>query len=215
MTCRRASTRSARRSRTPRACTAPASRSPSASTTRSRTTCVKLRQAAGIAVAHGLPYEAALAALTRNPAEIFGVADRNGSLERGRIADLVLWSGDPLEVTSLAGRGVHRRACAQPMRSRQTELRDRYLPKTQGAQRALSRRTHMRSRTCAPGTRRLAVSLRRRLRRRRRGPVEGTDYRTISSRAAELERPRRSRSWSSSPTAARTARTSSRWSTSG
>ena len=38
----------------------------------------KVRQAAGIAVAHGLPAEDALAALTRNPAEIFGVADRNG-----------------------------------------------------------------------------------------------------------------------------------------
>jgi hypothetical protein len=88
----------------------------------------KLRQAAGIAVAHGLPWEVALAALTRNPAEIFGVADRNGSLERGRPADLVLWSGDPLEVTTLADR-VFIEGAAQPMRSRQTELRDRYLQK--------------------------------------------------------------------------------------
>jgi len=90
----------------------------------------KLRQAAGIAVAHGLPWEAALAALTRNPAEIFGVADRNGSLERGRPADLVLWSGDPLEVTTLAD-AVFIQGVRQPMRSRQTELRDRYLPKLQ------------------------------------------------------------------------------------
>jgi imidazolonepropionase-like amidohydrolase len=88
----------------------------------------RLRQAAGIAVAHGLPWEAALAALTRNPAEIFGVAAGNGSLERGRPADLVLWSGDPLEVTTLADR-VFIEGATQTMRSRQTELRDRYLQK--------------------------------------------------------------------------------------
>jgi amidohydrolase family protein len=88
----------------------------------------KLRQGAGVAVAHGMPWEAALAALTRNPAEVFGVADRNGSIERGHPADLVLWSGDPLEVTTLAD-AVFIQGMAQPMRSRQTELRDRYLPK--------------------------------------------------------------------------------------
>jgi Amidohydrolase family len=90
----------------------------------------KLRQGAGIAVAHGLPAEAALAALTRNPAEIFGVADRNGSIARGRPADLVLWSGDPLEVTTLTD-AVFIQGVEQSMRSRQTELRDRYLPKLQ------------------------------------------------------------------------------------
>jgi Amidohydrolase family len=88
----------------------------------------KVRQGAGIAVAHGLPAEDALAALTRNPAEIFGVADRNGTLERGRTADLVLWSGDPLEVTTLAD-AVFVQGVPQAMTSRQTELRDRYLPK--------------------------------------------------------------------------------------
>ncbi len=88
----------------------------------------KVRQTAGIAVAHGLPPEAALAALTRNPAEIFGVASRNGSIARGRPADLVLWSGDPLEVTSLADR-VFIEGQSQSMQSRQTLLRDRYLQK--------------------------------------------------------------------------------------
>lgn len=88
----------------------------------------KLRQAAGIAVAHGLPAAVALAALTRNPAEIFGVGATNGSLERGRPADLVMWSGDPLEVSTLADR-VFIEGQAQVMRSRQTELRDRYLQK--------------------------------------------------------------------------------------
>jgi imidazolonepropionase-like amidohydrolase len=88
----------------------------------------RIRQAAGIAAAHGLPWEDALAAITRNPAEIFGVAAGNGSLARGRPADLVLWSGDPLEVTTLADR-VFIQGVAQSMHSRQTELRERYLSK--------------------------------------------------------------------------------------
>lgn len=86
----------------------------------------KLRQAAGIAVAHGLPWQAGLAAITRVPAEIFGVADRVGSIETGRLANLVVWSGDPLEVTSVAER-VFIGGKLQPQTSRQTELRDRYL----------------------------------------------------------------------------------------
>jgi hypothetical protein len=86
----------------------------------------KLRQAAGIAVAHGLPWQAGLAAITRVPAEIFGVADRVGSIETGRPANLVLWSGDPLDVTSTADQ-VFIGGQLQPMESRQTELRDRYL----------------------------------------------------------------------------------------
>jgi imidazolonepropionase-like amidohydrolase len=88
----------------------------------------KVRQTAGVAVAHGLPWEAGLAALTSNPAEIFGVASRAGSIARGRPADLVLWSGDPLDVTSLAER-VFIAGESQSMQSRQTLLRDRYLVK--------------------------------------------------------------------------------------
>ena len=88
----------------------------------------KIRQTAGIAVAHGLPWEEGLAALTSHPAEIFGVAQTNGSLAKGRPADLVLWSGDPLEVTTLADR-VFIQGMDQPMYSRQTQLRDRYLQK--------------------------------------------------------------------------------------
>jgi imidazolonepropionase-like amidohydrolase len=93
----------------------------------------KLRQGAGIAVAHGLPPEAALAALTRNPAEVFGVAEHNGSIERGRVADLVLWSADPLEVTS-APQLVVIQGVEQSLRSRQSELRDRYLIKLRAQQ---------------------------------------------------------------------------------
>jgi len=86
----------------------------------------KLRQAAGVAVAHGLPWEAGLAGLTRVPAEVLGIADRVGTLEAGRRADFVVWSGDPLDVTSTAEH-VFINGVAQPLRSRQTELRDRYF----------------------------------------------------------------------------------------
>jgi catechol 2,3-dioxygenase-like lactoylglutathione lyase family enzyme len=89
----------------------------------------KVRQAAGVAVAYGLPWEAALAALTANPAEIFGLGNEYGRIAPGFVADLVLWSGDPLEVTSVAEQ-VWIDGRAQPMRSRQTELRDRYRPAT-------------------------------------------------------------------------------------
>jgi len=87
-----------------------------------------VRQLAGNAVAHGLPWEAALAAITSNPAEIFGVAATHGRIAVGQVADLVLWSGDPLEVTTLADR-VWISGRSVEMTSRQTELRDRYLEK--------------------------------------------------------------------------------------
>ena len=86
----------------------------------------KIRQLAGNAVANGLPWEDGLAGLTRVPAETFGVADRLGSIAVGKRADLVLWSGDPLEVSAVAMQ-VWLDGRAIPMRSRQTELRDRYL----------------------------------------------------------------------------------------
>ena len=87
----------------------------------------KVRQAAGVAVANGLPWDAALAALTTNPAAIFGLGAEIGRVAPGYAADLVLWSADPLEVTSVAEQ-VWIDGRAQPMRSRQTELRDRYRP---------------------------------------------------------------------------------------
>src|SRR5690606_24392896 len=86
----------------------------------------KLRQLAGNAVAHGLPWEDALAGLTRVPARTFGVEGRTGTIAPGVRADLVLWDGDPLDVASLATR-VWFDGRAIDMRSRQTELRDRYL----------------------------------------------------------------------------------------
>lgn len=84
----------------------------------------KVRQLAGNAVANGMPFEAALAAITRVPAEVFGAAPR--VIAKGAPADLVIWSGDPLEVTTVAEQVVLR---GEPdaMVSRQTRLRDRYF----------------------------------------------------------------------------------------
>jgi imidazolonepropionase-like amidohydrolase len=59
---------------------------------------------ASLAVKEGLDAAAALRAVTINPARILGVDDRIGSLEPGKDADLVIWSGDPLDVTSRAER---------------------------------------------------------------------------------------------------------------
>jgi hypothetical protein len=89
----------------------------------------KVRHAAGLAVAHGLPWDAALAALTTTPAQVFGLGTELGRIAPGYSADLVLWSGDPLEVTTVAEQ-VWIEGRAQSMRSRQTELRDRYRPAT-------------------------------------------------------------------------------------
>jgi imidazolonepropionase-like amidohydrolase len=88
----------------------------------------ELRYDTGHAVAHGLPYAAALAAITINPARMFGIDDRIGSLDIGKDADVVLWSGDPLEPLSQPG-AVFVKGIEQPLATRQTELRDRYLAK--------------------------------------------------------------------------------------
>ncbi|MGD8237596.1 MAG: amidohydrolase family protein, partial [Armatimonadota bacterium] len=55
---------------------------------------------AALAARHGLPPEDALKAVTTNPAEILGVANRVGSLRKGRDADLLVVSGDPLAATT-------------------------------------------------------------------------------------------------------------------
>jgi hypothetical protein len=86
----------------------------------------KIRQVAGSAVAHGLAWEAALAAVTAAPAGIFGLGETRGSIAVGQVADLVLWSGDPLDVTGLADQ-VWIGGRPTDMTSRQTELRDRYF----------------------------------------------------------------------------------------
>lgn len=93
----------------------------------------KVRQAAGNAVSHGMPWADGLAAITRIPAEIFGVADRFGSIAVGRPADIVLWSGDPLDVSSLPELVV---ASGQidSLDSRHRALRDRYYDRLKQGQ---------------------------------------------------------------------------------
>ncbi len=84
-------------------------------------------QLAGNAVANGLSWDAAFAAVSRTPAEIFGVGSQLGRLERNYLADVVIWDGDPLQVTS-APTAVFIEGVEQPLISRQTRLRDRYNP---------------------------------------------------------------------------------------
>jgi imidazolonepropionase-like amidohydrolase len=84
-----------------------------------------LRQQAGNAVSYGLPWDQALRAITLTPAEVFGVADRYGSLEVGKVANVVVWSGDPFEF-STGVEHVYIRGREIPLTSRQTELLERY-----------------------------------------------------------------------------------------
>jgi imidazolonepropionase-like amidohydrolase len=80
---------------------------------------------AGLAVAYGLPWEVALRAVTLTPAEIFGVADRLGSLERGKVANVLVTAGDPFQpLTSVKHLFIRGREVE--LRSRQDDLADRY-----------------------------------------------------------------------------------------
>ena len=83
------------------------------------------RQGAGIAVAYGLPWQEALKGLTTNIADVFKL-DKRGSIKEGYIADLVIWSGDPLEVTSFVEE-VYLSGKAVPVKNRSMKLKDRYL----------------------------------------------------------------------------------------
>jgi imidazolonepropionase-like amidohydrolase len=85
----------------------------------------QVRYNAGYAVAHGLPWEAGLAAITRNPAQIFGFGEKAGRIEPGLDADLVVWSGDPLEMLTVP-LDVLIKGEEQPMTSRAQDLARRY-----------------------------------------------------------------------------------------
>jgi len=80
---------------------------------------------AGISVAHGLPEEEAIKAITINPARILGVGDRVGSIEVGKTANVVIWSGTPIQMRSrvieliINGKRI-------PLTSFQTRLRDKF-----------------------------------------------------------------------------------------
>jgi imidazolonepropionase-like amidohydrolase len=85
-----------------------------------------IRQHAGNAVANGLPWIEGLKSITSNPAKIYGVDDKVGSLQEGMQADIVIWSGDPLQITESAEQVVINGNLIN-MESRQSKLRDRYL----------------------------------------------------------------------------------------
>jgi imidazolonepropionase-like amidohydrolase len=84
-----------------------------------------LRFAAGHSVRNGLPWDTALRAVTLAPAAAFGLADRYGSIEVGKVGDLVVWSGDPFEFSTRPER-VFIRGKEIVLGSRQTELLNRY-----------------------------------------------------------------------------------------
>jgi len=84
-----------------------------------------IRLNAGVAVAYGLSRDEALRAITLNPARIWGIANRTGSLEVGKDADVVVWSGDPLEAQSYT-RNVIVGGVEQTTPSRRLQLQERY-----------------------------------------------------------------------------------------
>lgn len=84
-----------------------------------------IRQEAGNAVAYGLPWAEAFRAVTLYPAQIWGVADRYGSLEAGKVANVVVWSGDPFELLTRVEHVIIR-GQEVPLVSRETQLRERY-----------------------------------------------------------------------------------------
>jgi imidazolonepropionase-like amidohydrolase len=84
-----------------------------------------LKYEAGNAVAYGMSWDDALRAVTLSPAELFGVSDRLGSLQAGRDANVVIWSGDPFEFATRAER-VFVRGREYPGMTRQDMLTERY-----------------------------------------------------------------------------------------
>ena len=82
--------------------------------------------------ASGLTWGQAFAAISSGPAEAMGMGDRFGSLRAGRAGDVVIWDGDPLEVSSGVMR-VFIDGVEQPLSNHQTRLRDRYATPSEGA----------------------------------------------------------------------------------
>ncbi|PRP95844.1 imidazolonepropionase [Enhygromyxa salina] len=86
-----------------------------------------ITQEAGVAVANGLPRAAALEAITLNAARAYGMDDEYGTIAVGKVASLVVWDGaDPFELSTSAEQ-VWVRGHELEMKSRQTQLRDRYM----------------------------------------------------------------------------------------
>ena len=81
--------------------------------------------------ASGLTWDEAFAAISSTPAKIMGLDDRLGSLRPGRRADLVVWNGDPLELSTRV-ESVYIDGIEQPLSNRQQRLRDRYRTPSPG-----------------------------------------------------------------------------------
>ncbi|HJQ20718.1 MAG TPA: amidohydrolase family protein [Gemmatimonadaceae bacterium] len=88
-----------------------------------------LKQEAGNAVAYGMSWDDALRAVTIVPARVLGIGDRYGSLEAGKVANVVVWSGDPFEFSSRAEHVfVRGTEIGTPSRQDMLEQRYRTLP---------------------------------------------------------------------------------------
>jgi imidazolonepropionase-like amidohydrolase len=81
---------------------------------------------AATAVAFGLPYEEALKAVTINPAQIWGHAADIGSVEKGKLADLIVTTGDPLEIATQV-KYVFIKGKEIPLVNKQTRLYEKYM----------------------------------------------------------------------------------------
>ena len=81
---------------------------------------------AATAVAYGLPHDEALKALTINPAEIWGASDRIGSLEKGKLADLMIVDGDPMDVRTQI-RHIFIRGKEITLSNKQIRLYEKYM----------------------------------------------------------------------------------------
>jgi imidazolonepropionase-like amidohydrolase len=81
---------------------------------------------AATAVAFGLPYDEALKAVTISPAQIWGQADKLGSVEKGKIADLIVTDGDPLEIQTQV-KHLYIRGREVALTNKQTRLAEKYM----------------------------------------------------------------------------------------
>lgn len=86
----------------------------------------RLGQNAANAVAYGLPYDEALKAVTLYPAQILGLADQVGTLETGKIANVIVTNGDPLELTTDV-KYLFIKGQLTPLNNKQLRLYDKYL----------------------------------------------------------------------------------------
>jgi len=93
-------------------------------------TSYELPLRAGLACAYGMPEDAALRALTIDAATMFGVGDQLGSLTPGKMANVVVMDGDPLEISTHV-RGLVINGQSLPLTSHWTELYDKYRKRVQ------------------------------------------------------------------------------------